>query len=68
MSKYMQLWEYLQINGESQIRLSFDEIKSITGFDIDHSFLNFKKESAAYGYQVGKISLKEKHITFHKLV
>ena len=32
-----------------------------------HSFLTYKKEAAQYGYQVGKISMKEKHITFQKM-
>jgi hypothetical protein len=49
------------------LKLIFDEIKTILGFDIDHSFLTYKKEAGQFGYQVGKISLKEKHITFNKL-
>jgi hypothetical protein len=28
--------------------------------------LNYKKEAEKYGYQVGKISLKEKHVSFRK--
>lgn len=28
------------------------------GFEIDHSFLDCKKELEEYGYKVGKISLK----------
>jgi hypothetical protein len=28
--------------------------------------LTHKKEAAAYGYQVGKISMKEQHVTFQK--
>lgn len=67
MSKYDLLWEHLQKNGNQLIRLSFAEIKDATGFEIDHSFLNYKKESVQYGYQVDKISLKEKHVTFHKI-
>ena len=67
MSKYNSLWEHLKCNGNSPIKLNFEEIKSITGFDIDHSFLNYKKELIIYGYQVGKISLKEKNITFIKI-
>jgi len=66
MSKYNSLWEYLKKDGNSSIKLNFDEIKSITGFDIDHSFLNYKKEAIFYGYTVQKISLKEKNIIFLK--
>jgi len=67
MSKYNSLWEFIQKKNSPQIMLSFDEIRDITGFDIDHSFLNYKKELNQYGYQVGKISLKEKTVIFDKL-
>jgi hypothetical protein len=67
MSKYESLWQYLQNDGSPTVRLSFEEIKTITGFDIYHSFLTYKKEAKKYGYEAGKISLKEKHITFNKL-
>jgi hypothetical protein len=66
VSKYEPLWKYLQADGNETIKLSFDEIKEILGFKIDHSFLNYKKELTEFGYQVGKISLKEKHVIFHK--
>ncbi len=48
-------------------KLTFDEIKNILGFEIDHSFLNSKKEAVAYGYEVGKISLKEKTVAFNRI-
>jgi hypothetical protein len=67
MSKYDSLWKYLNNDGNSPIKLTFEEIKNIIGFDIDHSFLNYKKESIDYGYEVGKISLKEKTIIFLKI-
>lgn len=67
MSKYNKLWEYLKENKKDNYKLSYEEIKSIIGFNIDHSFLTFKKEAREYGYEVGKISMKEKTITFHKL-
>lgn len=68
MSKYDPVWQYLQNNKNNIITLSFEEIKKILGFKIDHSFLNDKKESEAYGYRVSKISLKEKKIEFLKLI
>ena len=46
--------------------LFLDEIQNIAGVPIDHSFLNFKKELADYGYRVGKISMKEKTVSFEK--
>ncbi|HBV69121.1 MAG TPA: hypothetical protein DEF04_13800 [Clostridiales bacterium] len=68
MSKYNDLWEYVQKNGNLSMKLSFDEIHDIIGIDIDHSHLNYKKELTQYGYQVGKISLKEKTVIFNKIV
>ncbi len=68
MSKYNALWEYVQKNGNMSTKLSFDEIHDIIGIDIDHSFLNYKKELTQYGYQVGKISLKEKTVIFNKII
>lgn len=64
MSKYKLLWEYIKKENKDELKLSFDEIKDILGFPIDHSFLNYKKELIAYGYKVDKISLKEKYIVF----
>jgi hypothetical protein len=67
MSKYDPLWKHLQTDGSQTLRLTFEEIKAVLGFSIDHSFLTYKKEAAEYGYQVGKISMKEQHVTFQKL-
>lgn len=66
MSKYDALWEYVCKRGEESFRLTFEEIGSIAGVPLDHSFLNYKKELAAYGYQVGKISLKEQTVLFSR--
>ena len=68
MSKYNALWEYVGNSGEPQLKLSFAEIREIAGIEIDHSFLNYKKELTAFGYQVGKISLKEQTVVFQKIV
>jgi hypothetical protein len=66
MSKYDTLWKYIQKNGNQSLKLSFDEIRNIIGIEIDHSFLNYKKELIQYGYEVKKISLKEKMVLFNK--
>ncbi len=66
MSKYNALWEYVKNSGKQSLKLTFDEIQNIAGVPIDHSFLNFKKELTNYGYQVGKISMKEKSVSFEK--
>lgn len=67
MSKYDLLWKHVQKDGSSTVTLTFDEITSITGFEIDHSFLSYKKELPAYGYQVDKISMKEKTVGFSRI-
>lgn len=66
MSKYNALWEYVKNSGKQSLKLTFDEIQNIAGVPIDHSFLNLKKELTNYGYQVGKISMKEKTVSFEK--
>jgi len=70
MSKYFNLWQYVdnlfRITEEDSVMLSFEEIRKVLGFEIDHSFLKTKKECLAWGYQVEKILLKEKKIKFSK--
>ena len=67
MSKYESLWKYLKENNKEEYKLSYEEIRKILGFSIDHSFLTYKKESKEYGYEVSKISMKEKTIIFKKI-
>lgn len=66
MSKYSPLWEHIKATQLERGVLSFDEIQSILGFPIDHSFLNFKKELESFGYIIGKISLKNKTVDYQK--
>lgn len=67
MSKYNSLWEYVQKNGSQSFKLTFDKIQNIAQIPIDHSFLKYKKELTEYGYQVGKISMKEQTVVFNKI-
>lgn len=67
MSKYNFLWEYVQSNGSNSFKLTFEEIQNIAGVPIDHSFLKYKRELTEYGYEVGKISMKEQTVIFNKL-
>jgi hypothetical protein len=67
VSKYNLLWEYVHKNNKPEIKMTFDEIQKIAGIELDHSFLNYKKELTQYGYRVGKISLKEKTVSFIKI-
>ena len=66
MSKYDALWKWVGENGTDSFKLTFDEIEKIAGLPVDHSFLTFKKELPSYGYEVGKISMKEQTIQFQK--
>lgn len=67
MSKYDPLWKYLKDNNKAEYKLSYEDIKNILGFNIDHSFLTYKKELKEYSYTVSKISMKEKVILFSKI-
>ena len=67
MSKYDALWAWIQENGTDSFQLTFAEIEKIAGLPIDHSFLTCKKELTAYGYRVGKISMKAQTVAFQKL-
>ncbi len=71
MSRYKDLWIYIDLifkrTNKEKIELSFNQIKDATGFEIDHSFLTYKKELLNYGYEVEKIKLKDKKIIFSKL-
>lgn len=66
MSKYDKLWNYINIQHSDDLTLSFDEIKNIAGIPIDHSFLNYKSELTQYGYEVHKISMKNRQVSFTK--
>ena len=67
MSKYDALWAYCAQQDGPSLRLGFAEIAEIAGVPIDHSFLRYKKELLPYGWQVGKISMKEQTVSFEKL-
>lgn len=67
MSKYDPLWEFVRQSGADTLKLTFGEIEQAAGIPIDHSFLNHKKKLNAYGYEVRKISLKERTVLFQKV-
>lgn len=66
MSKYNKLWQYISANKKDKYVLSYDEIENILGFSIDHSFLTYKKELINYGYEVSKISIKNKQVIIER--
>lgn len=67
MSKYEPLWNYLKQNNKEKYKLTFEEIKCILSFEMDHSFLTYKKELKEYDYEVEKISMKEKFVLFKRV-
>ena len=67
MSKYEPLWKYIKDNQKLEYKFTYEEIRNILGFDIDHSFLKYKKELLEYGYEVTKVSIKEKYVLIHKI-
>ena len=66
MSKYEPLWKYIRDKRKEEYKLTYDDIKNILGFDIDHSFLRYKEELLRYGYEVKKISMKDKVVLIIK--
>ncbi len=43
MSNYQPLWNYIKEKQKVNYKLTYEEIKSILEFEIDHSFLTYKK-------------------------
>ena len=67
MSKYEPLWKYIKENKKDEIKLTYEDIRSVLGFDLDHSFLKYKKELLEYGYEVVRISIKDKYVLIHEI-
>lgn len=67
MSKYEKLWNYITDCEKDNITLTFDEIATIAGVPIDHSFLRYKKELVEYGWEVAKISMKAQSVLFTRV-
>ncbi len=63
--KYDKLWEY--IKNKDVRKITFKEIEEILGFKINQAFLNEKKNLKKYGYEISKISLKEKIVYVRRL-
>lgn len=66
MSKFRVLWEYASKADEFPLVMSFDEISSVLGFPIDHSFLTYKKEASDFGLTVKKIFISRSGFGSHK--
>jgi len=67
MSKYDALWKWVAENNQDRCVLTYAQIGEIAGVPLDHSFLKYKKELLPYGFQVGKISMKQETVTFERV-
>ena len=67
MSKYEKLWQYISQRNQENLTMTYDEIATVLGFAMDHSFLTYKKELTEYGFVVGKISMKNGTVEFVKI-
>lgn len=66
MSKYDPLWQYVKNDGRDSLNMTFEDIRMLTGLDIDTSIIKSKNELKDYGYVVVKISMGEQKIFFKK--
>ena len=41
---------YIKENKKDEFKLTYEDIRRVLGFDMDHSFLKYKKELLEYGY------------------
>ena len=66
MRKHDALRESICERSQPRLTLSFDAVEELAGVPLDHSFLSCKKELTAYGYAVGRISMKNRTVLFIK--
>ncbi|MGN0962340.1 MAG: hypothetical protein ACI4PP_02035 [Clostridia bacterium] len=67
MSKYHLLWQYIAGREEDEFTLTFEQMEEIAGIPMDHSFLKYKKELRDFGWKTGKISMKNRTVTFERI-
>lgn len=66
-NSYDRLAEWIVNNGSDRFELTFEEMATILGFEINHAFLTYKKQLLLYGYEVEKISMKNRTVRFRKI-
>lgn len=66
-NSYDRLAEWIVNNGSDRFGLTFKEMAAILGFEINHAFLTYKKQLLQYGYEVEKISMKNRTVRFRKI-
>ena len=68
ISKYQKLWDYIKNVDKSEILISFEDVKNICGFGIDHSFLRYKKSWKILDMKLKKFHWKTKLCSLLSLV
>ena len=66
MRKHDALRESIRERGQPRLTLFFDAVEELACVPLDRSFLSCKKELTAYGYAVGRISMKNRTVIFIK--
>ena len=64
MRKYEKLWDYLKNNCITTETLTFDEIRRISGSDVDDSFIQYSKDLSMYGLSVVRVDLRSRTVMF----
>ena len=62
MRKHDALRESIRERGQPRLTLFFDAVEELARVPLDRSFLSGKKELTAYGYAVGRISMKNRTV------
>lgn len=66
MCKHDAQRESIRERGQPRLTLSFDAVEELAGVPLDRSFLSCKMDLTAYGYAVGRISMKNRTVLFIK--
>ncbi|MGM9940950.1 MAG: hypothetical protein ACI32N_03025 [Bulleidia sp.] len=67
MNSYDRLSEWIVENGRDRFELTFDQMEQILGFPVNHAFLTYKKQLVQYGFEVVRISMKNRTVLFRKV-
>lgn len=67
MSDYKKLWKYLGESSQTVIKLTFEDINKIVGFEPKRMFIFDKLEAVNCGYEAIEYSYKNKYVVFRKI-
>lgn len=67
MSDYKKLWKYLSESSQTVIKLTFEDINKIVGFEPTRMFIFDKLEAVNCGYEAIEYFYKNKYVVFRKI-